>query len=271
MSEAVAARNLGARIISSCRMIAPRRLWCLPLFCMLSSAATTVAGSEHSAPAPMARPDLQQDVTGPMPRPPRTSASPTSENELGARAVAEPDVAPVVDADLGPVCDDDSIIGLPLPKIEDQGACGILDPVKIHSIAGITLAPQPVISCEAGRALLVWLEEAAKPAFEEDGSSLDGLDIAAAYVCRNVNYADGGAVSQHAFGRALDISRFRRSDGTSVTVLEGWRHEEDGPLLREIHQAACGIFHTTLGPDSDAHHVDHFHYDVADRQRPYCP
>lgn len=209
-----------------------------------------------------------------MPRPAPTSASPIGEKEPGAHDVAEPDLAvmvPVFDGELASVCERDSIIGLPFPKIEESGACGILAPVKIHSVAGITLTPQLVTSCQAGRALSVWLEEAAKPAFEEDGSPLDGLDIAAAYVCRNVNDAEGGAVSQHALGRAIDISRFRRRDGTSVSVLEGWHHEDDGPLLREIHQAACGIFRTTLGPDSDAYHVDHFHYDVAERHRPYCP
>jgi hypothetical protein len=209
-----------------------------------------------------------------MPRPVPTSASPTGEKVPGAHAVAEPDLAvvvSVVDGEPASVCDEDGIIGLPLPKIEGAGACGILEPVQIHSVAGITLAPRPVISCRAGTALSVWLEEAAKPAFEENGSPLDGLDIAAAYACRNVNHAERGEVSQHARGRAIDISRFRRRDGTSVSVLEGWHDDDDGPLLREVHQAACGVFSTTLGPDSDAYHSDHFHYDVAERRRPYCP
>jgi hypothetical protein len=252
----------------------PHHLWCLPLLYLLTAAGTSVAGSEQSALAPIPRPDLQWELTAPMPRPAPTSASPMGEKEPGAHAVARPDLAvvvPVVDGKPASVCDEDGIIGLTLPKIEESSACGILEPVKIHSAAGITLAPPPVISCRAGRALSVWLEEAAKPAFAEDGSPLEGLDIAAAYVCRNVNRAEGGAVSQHARGRAIDISQFRRRDGTSVSVLEGWHDEDDGPLLRKINQAACGIFSTTLGPDSDVYHADHFHYDVAERRRPYCP
>ncbi|MBA3324715.1 MAG: extensin family protein [Rhodobacteraceae bacterium] len=189
-------------------------------------------------------------------------------------AVPEPGsvvVMPVVDGEPAPVCGEDGIIGQPSPKIEGPGDCGILEPVKVHRIAGTTLAPQPVIGCRAARALSVWLEEAAKPAFEEAGAALDGLDIAAAYVCRNVNYAEDGLVSQHAHGRAIDISRFHLEDGTTVSVLDGWHDEDDGPLLRGIHQAACGIFSTTLGPESDAYHADHFHYDVAERRQPYCP
>ena len=180
-------------------------------------------------------------------------------------------VPPGVDGEPASVCDEDGVIGLRMPKIEESDACGILEPVKIDRVAGITLSPQPVTSCRAARALSVWLEEAAKPAFEQDGSPLDGLDIAAAYVCRNVNNAESGAVSQHARGRAIDISRFLRRDGTSVSVLEGWHDEDNGPLLRKIHDAACGIFSTTLGPDSDVYHADHFHYDLAERGRPYCP
>jgi hypothetical protein len=109
------------------------------------------------------------------------------------------------------------------------------------------------------------------PAFEADGASLVGLDIAAAYVCRNVNDADDGELSEHARGRAIDISGFRRSDASSVSVLDAWRSREHGDLLLEVHEGACGIFTTSIGPDSDAFHEDHFHYDVAERRRPYCP
>jgi hypothetical protein len=72
-------------------------------------------------------------------------------------------------------------------------------------------------------------------------------------------------------GRAVDIMRFRRSDGSYVNVLDGWPSPEHGDLLREVHEGACGIFSTTIGPESDAFHEEHFHYDVAERQRPYCP
>jgi hypothetical protein len=48
-------------------------------------------------------------------------------------------------------------------------------------------------------------------------------------------------------------------------------HEGHGDLLREVHEGACGIFSTSIGPDSDALHEDHFHYDLAERRRPYCP
>ena len=43
-------------------------------------------------------------------------------------------------------------------------------------------------------------------------------------------------------------------------------------FLRAIHQGACGIFKTTLGPDSNNDHRNHFHYDLAARRggATYC-
>jgi hypothetical protein len=37
-------------------------------------------------------------------------------------------------------------------------------------------------------------------------------------------------------------------------------------FLRDIHGAACRIFGTTLGPEADVYHRNHFHVDMAQRQ-----
>ncbi len=41
-------------------------------------------------------------------------------------------------------------------------------------------------------------------------------------------------------------------------------------FLRVVHDGACGIFGTVLGPESNAAHRDHFHFDGAERRKPYC-
>ncbi len=38
-------------------------------------------------------------------------------------------------------------------------------------------------------------------------------------------------------------------------------------FLRRVHAGACGIFGTVLGPDSNAAHRDHFHFDMKVRRR----
>jgi hypothetical protein len=38
-------------------------------------------------------------------------------------------------------------------------------------------------------------------------------------------------------------------------------------FLRRLHKGACGLFGTVLGPDANAAHRDHFHFDLAARKR----
>ncbi|MEM8699462.1 MAG: extensin family protein, partial [Pseudomonadota bacterium] len=52
---------------------------------------------------------------------------------------------------------------------------------------------------------------------------------------------------------------------------QDWNRGAAGRFLATTHAQACGLFHTVLGPKSDALHRDHFHFDTAQRGgRPYC-
>jgi hypothetical protein len=56
-----------------------------------------------------------------------------------------------------------------------------------------------------------------------------------------------------------------------MSVLNGWRSESQGPMLKKLHRAACGPFGTVLGPASDRFHQNHFHFDTARyRSGPFC-
>ena len=45
----------------------------------------------------------------------------------------------------------------------------------------------------------------------------------------------------------------------------------EGRFLRRLHAGACGPFSTVLGPEANDAHRNHFHFDLAPRQRgPYC-
>src|SRR5690606_34647852 len=43
-------------------------------------------------------------------------------------------------------------------------------------------------------------------------------------------------------------------------------HPETKAFLHEAHAAACRIFGTTLGPETNADHYNHFHVDMAPRK-----
>jgi len=53
-------------------------------------------------------------------------------------------------------------------------------------------------------------------------------------------------------------------------VSDGWNSEDPQVrgFLRALHRAACARFSVVLGPDANAFHRDHFHFDMG--PGPYC-
>jgi hypothetical protein len=172
---------------------------------------------------------------------------------------------------VGEVCGDPALVGSSLPAVSDAGACGIEAPVRLSTAAGVALEPPATVACAAGHALADWLRDGPAAGFAARGRRLEAVTVLDAYSCRNRNRAATGKLSEHAFGRAIDIGAFRLDDGTVVTVGDGWTSGPWSGLLRQIHHAGCGPFGTVLGPDANPLHADHLHLDVAERRSgSYC-
>ncbi|MFV0361283.1 extensin family protein [Tropicimonas sp.] len=172
----------------------------------------------------------------------------------------------------GAVCGVDAIKGTQIASFGNPaGGCGVDNPVRVTSVAGVALSAPATIDCTTARALNAWVEKGVKPAFGRQGGGVVKLNVAAHYVCRNRNNRSGGRLSEHAKGRAVDISAIVLRDGTQVTVLNGWSSGKWGDEMKKAHRAACGPFGTVLGPRSDSYHRDHFHVDTARyRSGSYC-
>lgn len=172
----------------------------------------------------------------------------------------------------GAVCGDIDLQGEPVGRVRGRiQACTIKDAVQVHSVSGIRLSQSAVMDCTTAAALKNWVNAAAKPALRDIGGGLQSLQVAAHYACRTRNNQAGARVSEHGKGRAIDISAFRLRDGSTITVLKGWHARSTAQAMRKMHRGACGPFGTVLGPDSDRHHRDHFHFDTARyRSGPYC-
>lgn len=154
--------------------------------------------------------------------------------------------------------------------ISGPGACGVENAYLVTRAGGIRLTQPATLTGEAVTTLDRWLRKRAIPAIGRRGGGLVGVAVASHYACRSRNSQPGARISEHAKGRAIDISAFILADGTRISVLDGW-NGKDGRLLRRLHASACGPFGTVLGPEADRHHQDHFHFDVADyRNGPYC-
>ncbi|MFN4154928.1 MAG: extensin family protein [Paracoccaceae bacterium] len=164
----------------------------------------------------------------------------------------------------GSVCGDPSIRGETLAPITSRvQGCGVPDPVRITSVAGVRLSQAATVDCDTARALKTWVERGVEPAYGK--GRVVQLQVAGHYVCRTRNHRAGAKVSEHGRGRAIDISGFTFSNGKTVPVLRNFDQK-----MRNAHKAACGIFNTTLGPGSDGMHEDHLHFDTAKRGSTYC-
>ena len=67
-----------------------------------------------------------------------------------------------------------------------------------------------------------WVGQAAKPMLSATGGGLAVLRTAGSYVCRSRNNEQGAQLSEHAFGRAIDITAFGLRDGREVSLTSGW-------------------------------------------------
>ena len=165
----------------------------------------------------------------------------------------------------GSVCGEASIKGEEIARITSKvKGCGIEDPVRVTSVAGVRLSQPATLDCSAAKALRKWVDSGLQPAFGR--AKVVELRVAAHYICRSRNNVKGARVSEHGRGKAIDIAGVVLDNGKTVSVLGGY-----GKELRSAHKAACGTFGTTLGPGSDGFHEDHLHFDTASyRSGPYC-
>ena len=152
----------------------------------------------------------------------------------------------------------------PLPDQDFGGGCSARGSLRLNDI-GTATTNLGVMTCPLARNFVAWVNYAVKPA----GRQIYGQDVVrvetfGTYSCRNIYGGRSGRLSQHAFANAIDVSGFVLADGRRVTVLDGWRGDSRAQqFLRLLHASACRRFGTVLGPDYNAPHANHFHFDMS--------
>ncbi|MBZ0123575.1 MAG: extensin family protein [Roseovarius sp.] len=171
----------------------------------------------------------------------------------------------------GSVCGQPLIRGEAIGPVLDGGGCGVQSAVRVHEIGGVRLSQPSVMECSTARVLNVWVQRDMDRIVGLMGGGVEELQIASHYACRSRNSQPGARISEHARGRAIDIAAFHLRDGDALSVEEDWGNGRRGRILRRLNESACGPFGTVLGPKSDRHHQDHFHFDTAShRSGAYC-
>jgi len=145
--------------------------------------------------------------------------------------------------------------------------CGALKPFTVSAAARgwVQLHPAALLQCQMVPAIDRWVEQVVMPAAKHYfRANVVELKVAASYSCRPMNNVDGARLSEHGHANAVDISAFVLADGREVAVKSGWWGGlAERTFLRDVHNGACGIFTTVLGPAYDMNHRDHFHLDLA--------
>lgn len=200
-------------------------------------------------------------------RSPRPQVRPKTSRDLPvihAAAVRTQPAPPAIVGHKGSVCGMSDIKGVKLAPIAGRlQGCGLADGVRVESVAGVALTQKAVVDCPTALALRTWVKDGVVPAVGRSGGGVSALRVAAHYACRPRNNQKGAKISEHGRGRAIDISSIVLRDGTELSVLKGWGHPRQGPVLKAVHKAACGPFGTVLGPNANRFHRDHFHFDTA--------
>ena len=140
--------------------------------------------------------------------------------------------------------------------------CGIDTAISLaHSVAALNRPAR--MSCGLALVLNDYERAVVQPAaWAHFGQPVVRLHHVGAYVCRGRS-GNAGRLSEHAFGRAIDIIAFELLDGTLIRVADHWWGAgARSAFLQDVGRGACRHFTVVLTPNHDRAHRDHFHLDV---------
>ena len=178
--------------------------------------------------------------------------------------------------------------------------CGAPAPILLRRVAGVEIAPPTLVNCRVAAKLHEWIETKLQPLAESVlGGGITRIVSASGYSCRQRFGSTSGKQSEHSYANAFDVAAFTTRDDRTIDFLSAWgptardlraqaqepahadiaggdarpltdAGEEDiaqkSHFLRKVHESACGIFTTVLGPEANEAHRNHLHLDLAQRR-----
>jgi hypothetical protein len=150
----------------------------------------------------------------------------------------------------------------PLVERPEKNGCGLTSGVQIER-SHIPYSRVFEARCALVAALYWYEAEVDALARAYLNAGVARIDHWGTYACRNINARKEGRRSQHATANAIDIAGFALTDGTTVEVLRDWGADSaKGRFLAAAHKSGCRFFNAVLGPNYNAAHRNHFHFDL---------
>lgn len=152
-------------------------------------------------------------------------------------------------------------------RLDDRpdGECPLLNIVQVTA-AGTSFNNSFMASCALAAGWEIFRHNTLQQAAERHfGQRVSRVEHIGTYACRNVYNRAEGRRSQHASANAIDITGFVLADGTRIGVQRDWNSASQprkAAFLRDIHRGACKAFNVAFGPDYNAAHANHFHFDM---------
>ncbi|MEM6490331.1 MAG: extensin family protein [Pseudomonadota bacterium] len=151
----------------------------------------------------------------------------------------------------------------PVSFTPSKPACAIPNPVRADRLA--TALSQPITAdCQLVATFDRFLTEVVQPAARQHlGQPVATTYVGPGHQCRRVYQRRTGPMSGHASGRAVDVRGFRLQNGAEVILRRDWnRSDGRGRFMRAVRDGGCRYFDMTLGPEYNAAHKDHFHFEI---------
>lgn len=233
-------------------------------------------------------PSAGAPVSGP-PSPPAPTPAPA-----GPPAAATPPLPPEKPAELKPstgVAPSGARLGDVPRQPDDDAACAEKLKARNVSVEPTTIAPQkddrctivrpvhllaltlpdggkvefpehPTIACTTADAFSLYVRDLLAPLAKGTlGSPVAAVWTGPGLECRSRDGIFGAKLSAHGQGLAIDIAQLKLADGRKLEV--GQPKDDAGQAFENAARAAaCGYFHTVLGPGSDSYHRTHWHFDL---------
>ncbi|WP_322527863.1 extensin family protein [Salinicola sp. LHM] len=148
----------------------------------------------------------------------------------------------------------------PLGDYTAAAGCPLENVVRLSSTQ-VAFSSSFVASCPLALAWTMYERHELQPlARQIFGEGVSRVQHYGSFACRNIYHRENARRSEHATASALDVAAFRLEDGRRISVLEDWGDGgERGRFLEAAQAGACHYFGTTLGPNYNAAHANHFH------------